>query len=309
MLSGSSGAAASSMRSFNASATDAHSGSSSTPNTIPARPESAPSTVFERDVAGEPVGDDHVGRRRAGGRGLRRCRPSPSPRRAAATRPCAARRPCRAPRRSRAARRSARRHRGAPGRTRGRAAPTRRAIRAAGRRSRRRRSGAARGPAPNIGSGTAIAGRCTPANPPEPQQRGGHGRPGVAGADERRRRARRCTARAPRTSEESFLVRTAAAGSSSIAITSEAASTDDAARAAVPPGRCAAIASGRPTRRISTSSSAAARTPPATISAGARSPPIASSAITGVTAWPRSPWPPFASHQGGQSTSSTCRPR
>ena len=225
VLSGSSGVAASSMRSFSASATDAHSGSSSTPNTRPARPASAPSTVFSatlpvkpsvtitsadvpQQVAALDVADPalHLGEQRR-------------------TRPCAARRPCPAPRRSRAARRSARRRRGAPGRTRGRATPTRPATRAAGRPSRRRRSAAAARPAPNVGQRHRDRGPVHAADAAEAEQRGGHRGAGVARADQRLRPGLRAPpGRRRRATSPSWCGRPTA-GSSSIAITSEAAST------------------------------------------------------------------------------------
>ena len=92
-------------------------------------------------------------------------------------------------------------------------------------------------------------------------------------------------------------MRTAAAGSSSIAITSDAASTSTRVgqRAA---GQVRGDRVGhrrRAARRRRARPRRAA--PPATISAGARSPPIASSAITGVTASPRRSRAPCASRQ------------
>ena len=49
-------------------------GSSTTPNTSPAMPMQRAFERLQRDVAGEPVGDDHVGAAAHAGRGLRRCR-------------------------------------------------------------------------------------------------------------------------------------------------------------------------------------------------------------------------------------------
>ena len=108
---------------------------------------------------------------------------------------------------------------------------------------------------PNTGSGNAIAGRCTPLIRPNRKQRGSHRRAGVARADHRRGAAVADGLRAPRTIEESFLVRTAAAGSSSIAMTS-AASRISTPAGSRPSGRCATdrIRPG-PTSNTSTSHS------------------------------------------------------
>ncbi len=219
-------------------------------------------------------------------------------------RPCAARRPCPAPRRSRAARPSVRRRRAAPARTRGRAGPTRRATRAAGRPSRRRRSSSCERSPPNIGNGTAIAGRCTPRMRPKPQQRGGHRGAGVAGADQRVRPGRRAPLGRRRTSEESFLVRTADAGSSSIAITSDAASTSTRV------GRVAAGQVRARSRRARRRAGCRRRARDGRAGRPRRSPRARGRHPSRRARSPASPRPRLAVARSlGHSTSRTCRPR
>ena len=246
VLSGSNGAAASSMRSFRASASDANAGSSSTPNTSPASPAIAPSTVFSATLPVKPsvriTSADGRSRSRPstlptqpftsdsnGAAALRNASPLPGflavrqqpDRGLVDTEPhprvgAGEHRPFDEPNRLRVDRRS----------------PVDEELGDQDRLWQR----------PNTGRGTAIAGRCTPRMRPMPRSAAAIVAP-VLPAPTMACAWPSLTARAQRTSDESFLVRTAAAGSSSIAITSDAASTSTPA-GATPLGRCDAIASG-----------------------------------------------------------------
>jgi hypothetical protein len=123
---------------------------------------------------------------------------------------------------------------------------------------------------PGTGSTVAMAGRCTPGMRPIRSSAAATAAP-VLPALTMADACPSLTASAARTTDESFLRRTAAAGSSSIATISDAGSTS---RLPVSPS-----ASGWPTSTTGMPCCSTAWRAPATISAGPRSPPMASTAI------------------------------